>query len=311
MSPSFLGWMKIICFIVYLIFVGYCLQLFYKQKEQLYAVRRRPKLTIILVIMCIPPTITATFIESPTCTFTFCANIPDYYTQISGMIPYAFVMILVTTRVWFIFYDLNYCQRILDHKWWETVNKTEYDKDFFVKNKHKYGTLKPSGYTFKILISFTSIWILQLLIVDKISHDIAVLNYLTICLLLWLMQLYCFCKMGKHYDVYSIRKEITRLALWYLISAMYFGTAYSVFLDHPIIKWITVFATYVNSAIYVAICTIAPYIDNQRMQEAMKKEANNNSETDKVNYTSWQQYGLLSNFILLPSNHIQSIIYVD
>ena len=267
----------------------YCLQLFYKEKDQPYAIKRRPKLSIALVIVTIFPAITATFIEKQTCVFSFCANIPYYYTQISGMVPYAFQMILITARVWFIFYDLNYRQHILSHKWWETVNQSEYEKDFFVKNKHKYGTLKASGYTRKIIIIFTSIWILQLLIIDELSHGMASLLYLTVCSFLWFIQLYCFCKMGDHYDVYSIRKEITRLCIFYFVGALYFGTAYAAFIDHPIIKWITAFATYFNSGMLVAICTIGPYIDNKKMRRGMKEQS-----TEDVKHTTWQQYGLLS-----------------
>ena len=101
--------------------------------------------------------------------------------------------------------------------------------------------------------------------------------------------------MGNNYDVYSIRKEITRLAVVYFIAAMYFATVYSAFKENTLIMWITVFVTYCNSAIISVICILGPYYDNKRTQERMHKPCSlcHKKQNSISNYESWQEFGLL------------------
>ena len=293
-----LGWFKIIFFIIFLIFIGYCLFLFYKERNEPYAVKRRPTLTILLVIVTIGPTISGTFTDEPTCTFTTCANMKLYHRQLAGLLPYLIQMILITLRVWFIFYDLKYHESLLLHKWWEAVNESQFKEDFFIKNRHKFGTLNISGWMSKLVMSLTVLWIAQVSIFLVISHILFSASYTAICVLLWCIQLYCFCKMGDNYDIYSIRKEISRLAIFYCFSSVYFGIAYIVVKDHFILKWITVFYIYCNSAIVSAICVLGPYYDNKRLLRDMNQPNTECEHTEKQDgiryYQTWNEFGLLS-----------------
>lgn len=295
-----LGGFKIICFIVFLLFIGYCLWILYKDRNEHYRIfyKRRPNLIISLVIVTILPIISSTFIESYTCVFKFCSNIPRYHQTLFGLISYVLQMILITSRVWFIFYDIKYYQCILSHKWWQTINHNQFNNFFFIKNRYKYGSLTISGNKSnhhlstmtKIILIFMVLWIAQICITAQIDDGLNSFLYILVCNLLWLIQLCCFCKM-KFYDEYCIRKEIQRLAIFYFIGSIYFGTAYAVFVPNSqIMAWITAFITYLNASVTVSICTLWPYYDNKRRKQNMHQT--DKAIIGKKQFITWQEYGV-------------------
>ena len=65
------------------------------------------------------------------------------------------MLILITTRVWFIYYDLKYNEALIIHEWWSNVSD---QKDWFIKNKNKYGSW--SKFMWKIISLFCILWII-------------------------------------------------------------------------------------------------------------------------------------------------------
>ena len=160
-----------------------------------------------------------TFLQKDTCPFNVCKDIvviTPKFGKISNLCSVAAMMVLTTSRVWFLYYDLKYNEALISHEWWSTICT---QKDWFIKNKNKYGSFKK--FMWKPILIFIVIWMIQI-ILTTLYFELLILDF-SFALIgnsFWCIMLYCFCKMPKHYDVLLIRKEINWITSFYLFSAI-------------------------------------------------------------------------------------------
>ena len=77
------------------------------------------------------------------------------------------MVIITTTRVWFLYYDLNYNVSLISHEWWSTISD---DKDWFIKNKNKYGSW--SNFMWKLVTFIIISWLIQIFIMRYYIREV-------------------------------------------------------------------------------------------------------------------------------------------
>ena len=159
-------------------------------------------------------------------------------------------------RIWFLYFDLKYAEAIISHQWWQILSSS--DKDWFIENRIKFGTLSPT--MFIITGSITLIYIVFVVMgayVDKRFQEMFLSPF---CVVLWIIMAMLFCKMPRHYDIFAIRKEINRWTIWYFIIGIYFIICDSG-LEHayPMFVQLHGFVYILETAGFTFFGTIFPY----------------------------------------------------
>ena len=147
--------------IIYLLFIAiyvpYCLWIYYADRQQPYTQKRRPILIYSLIITNIVISgcmlslhiytkykimhnitfyiISVWVIGQPDiCLFEFITKQWDGLEVCFMTIFVSMTAIILTLRVWLLFYDLKYAEAILKHSWWENISD---ETDWFIKNRNK------------------------------------------------------------------------------------------------------------------------------------------------------------------------------
>eukprot|EP01083_Nonionella_stella_P129487 392914_1 len=120
MTASFL-WINLILYICQLLFAMYSIGLLWQNLHYLYMSKRRPFLIASIILCGLPLGAYVAVFDSRLCVYCFTA--PEYVHQVIYgclMIPRR---VLMTSRIWFLYYDLKYRQSLLTHQWWEDITK--------------------------------------------------------------------------------------------------------------------------------------------------------------------------------------------
>ena len=132
----------------------------------------------------------------------------------STILAVAVMMLLTTTRVWLLYFDLKYTESIIEREWWQELET----QDWYIKNRKKWGSWK--RWLWKVILIVIILWSALTMITAWFAYFAYLMTFGIISNGLVIFCSTLFCKMPKHYDVLLIRKEVNRLAGFYLISTI-------------------------------------------------------------------------------------------
>ena len=196
------------------------------------------------------------------------------------MVFVAPTFVLITCRVWLLYFDLKFGEAILAYSWWETVVNDH--RNWWIQNKRTYGSFK--RYIYKRVIIFISIWWLIICLGAYYLPTMYLLSVTIIPDSFWCFMVYLFCKMPKHYDVFYIRKEINRLVIFYIFPTAWYAVTRGGEIDskYLIISWISGYLIVPISCAITAIITLLPYYENKtiRRQASVMAQIKENSTSN-------------------------------
>ena len=207
-------------------------------------------------------------------------------------------MVLLTTRVWFLHFDLKYNVAILNYNWWETITN---ETNWYIRKKKTYGCLK---FMWRYILCIAILWCMLTIICWIISERLQRISFTIGANICWVIMIWCFCKMPPEYDVLLIRKEINRLVIYYFICAVWYGVAAGASLGEKYLwmQWVSAFVSYSLTISMTTMSTLWPRAEQNRglmffkpdrlRSDIINKNLSLDKEQDRNNKSilSWEIY---------------------
>ena len=120
--------------------------------------------------------------------------------MLTNLLVVAPMMVLLTSRIWFLHFDLRYNVSILNYNWWETITN---ETNWYIRNKKTYGSFKK--YMWKYILLFIILWSIISIVCWFVNDMLLMVTFTLIANTFWGFMIWCLCKMPPQYDVLLIR----------------------------------------------------------------------------------------------------------
>eukprot|EP01083_Nonionella_stella_P049503 131887_1 len=275
-SVSFLSflWIHLILYVCQLLFSLYSIWLLWHNRQRLYMRKRRPFLIVSIVLCGLPLGAYMSVFDRHLC--LHCYTVPEDINRTIVMCLVLPRQVLLTSRIWFLFYDLKYMQSLLTHQWWEDITDK---KDWFFTHKGTFGSFRFMSKYICIFLTmffiFTALGVYYFSVIYHIAFIVTINS-------LWVIMFVCFCKMPKMYDALKIRKEINITSFIYLLLAIYHSIVSSMRLDHRFgfVIYISSYLGLVVNMLLVICMIVLPhyYYHDHALKFQQRKQTNQSTK---------------------------------
>lgn len=223
------------------------------------------------------------------CLFDFCEQQPDAVSSTFVSFTVGGMAIILTCRVWLLFYDLKHGEAVLEHEWWSTISDQQ---NWFIRHKNRYGSFKKFLWKpVALLLAVMCPLIAWANFAPKPVSTYSDAVILTFINTFWIALIILFVKMPKQYDSLLIRKEINRLVIYYAVSVVWYSVTIPLF-SGTFWHFLNSFITYLFTIVVSAMVTLWPHFESslQFKREIKHGKRVKDGHVNAPSATGWQVY---------------------